>query len=150
MPLTPRRFAILAVCAATIAAACTEPLAPSDIAGVYALRTLRGENLPTPLNNQITNSPLLLADTLDLSATGNGLWIDVYEFESVTPGGPPDTVRFTMAVEIRQAGGQLLLAERFTCTPGNTCRDPEVYAISRWQGELVLGDGPRYYAKVPD
>jgi len=150
MSLIQRRLATLCVLAATVAAACTEPLAPRDIAGTYSLRTLRGEVLPTRLNANITNSPFLLADTLELSASGNGLWIDVYEYESATPGGPPDTVKFTMPVSILQEGGQLLLAERFICPPGLTCRDPEVYPISRWQGELVLGDGPRYYTKVPD
>lgn len=148
MSLTPRRSAALLLVAAWAAGACTSPLAPSDIAGTYALRTLRGETLPTQLNDQVTNSPLLLADTLHLSRDGNGLWVDVYEFESVTPGGPPDTVRFTMAVEVLRQGGQLLLAERFTCSPGVICRAPEVYAIGRWEGELVLEDGPRYYAKV--
>jgi hypothetical protein len=150
MSVNRRRLATFLLVVTAVAIACTDPLAPRDIAGTYALRTLRGETLPTQLNDQVTNSPLLLADTLFLSADGGGLWVDVYEFESVTPGGSPDTARFTMAVQVLQEGGQLLLAERFTCAPGVTCRAPEVYAISRWQGELVLGDGPRYYTKLPD
>jgi hypothetical protein len=104
--------------------------------------------LPTRLSATVDNSPVLIADTLHLWPDGRGVWIDVYAFDPLTPGGPADTVRFTMAVEILQAGGQLLLAERFTCPPGANCRAPETYPISRWQGELVLGDGPRYYTKV--
>jgi hypothetical protein len=145
----PFVFALFLVAAASVAS-CTDPLAPRDIAGTYVLRTIRGDSLPTRLNAGSSNSPILLADTLLISSNGNGLWIDVYDFEPAAPGFPRDTVRFTMQFRIVPEGGQLLLVENFTCQPGFTCRDPEVYAIGRWEGELVLGDGPRYYRKLDD
>jgi hypothetical protein len=100
--------------AALLATACSdEPLAPSEVAGTYALLSINGNALPAPAGYEgpADGSVTVLADTLRLAADGSGSLVRVEQ-----PGPDPSSVvRHESPLHYETTEGGIALT--FECPP---------------------------------
>jgi hypothetical protein len=131
--------------------ACSEPLRPGDVAGVYALQRVGGEPLPTVLYANDYARVHVLADTLRFSADGSGLRTSVLTVEplkaTLAPSGGEPTHR---SFYFRIVGGRIEIG--LDCPPNANCvAPPHLVGLRTHNGLRVSefgGNAPLLYARI--
>src|SRR5688572_8360365 len=88
---------LVLACSLAGSVACDNPLQPSDVAGAYLLRTVRGDPIPALLWQAGGASMRLLSDTLVLNGDGTGYEVWHTEFTDqlrITTGRSEHPFRF--------------------------------------------------------
>ena len=146
-----RRTAVLALC--TLMAACSDPIGPSDVAGVYELELIDGEPLPAVLFSNEYYIVRVLSDTITLRADGTGTISGVQEFESLQEGVESEGPR-ARETQIRFGVRNNRIDIEFLCPPNALCtQGPHIVAWKTSDGLSArypaLGPG-LIYTRISD
>jgi hypothetical protein len=121
--MTARRIArtITLLCAA-IPVACSDSLAPGDVVGTYALRSVAGDALPTLLYTTEFVKIRVFADTLRFTLDGRGSSSTFRESEPVKGDGPTEPFRWQQEFSYKLVDDRIEVA--FICPPNANCAAP--------------------------
>lgn len=131
--MLPSHWSITRLCCVLVAlgaAACSDPLGPGDVAGIYALRSAGGQSLPATVTIG-SFSFVILADTLHLRPDGSGRHARI----SQNPGGPPQ--RFDIDLRFETLNGRIEIT--FMCPPNALCTAGP-HLIARREGSGLRAD----------
>jgi hypothetical protein len=152
--LAPRLGRLVLLLSLGGSGACTNPLAPADVAGTYVLRQVGPDPLPTVLYANSDVIVRVLADTLRLVATGEGTEVGLREVEfrqaGIPPGGPQPVAT---AFHFRIVGGRIEIT--FGCPPNGDCAAGPHLILRRTSAGIRADVAPGlrvplYFARVGD
>ena len=123
--------------AAGLAAACTEPLAPGDVLGTYALQGVAGRLLPAVVDSSSDLIVRVFADTLHLSNDGHGTRVRIAEYQYPTGAFPTDTLRWDSPLSFRVVLERIEIG--FVCPWNADCVAPPHVIAWRTSGGLRAG-----------
>jgi hypothetical protein len=139
---------LLAVLSAAAAIACGDPLAPEEIAGIYALQRVEADHLPTVLYTNEFVRVRVLADTIRLRADGTGMRFGVWEFEPLqegleleNPASGETDLRF------ETVGANIEIA--FVCPPNANCLPPPHLVAGKLSEGLLVNIAPGQRVRLP-
>ena len=141
---------LLAVFSAAAAIACGDPLAlaPTEIAGIYALQRVESDHLPTVLYTNEFVRVRVLADTIRLRADGTGMQFGVHESEPLQEGLELENpVRGETDLRYEIVGANIEIAH--VCPPNANCLPPPHFIARKPSEELLVHSAPGQLVRVP-
>lgn len=150
MRISVKRF--LLVLSTPISVACSDSLAPAELAGVYALQEVAGDSLPTLLFANESVVITIYADTLRLTADGRATLVRVTDLRQLATGDPPGAParsESTLSFELVEDRIELT----FPCPINANCApSPHIIARRTPAGlhvEVSLGERvPQIFARI--